>query len=439
MTEINENTTLETPIKEVSEETTEIVEKTGAPLTNSEYKVIVDSVKEFKEQYETLKSTVMGMITNLGLEENVVIHVLQFAELGIRNTPCEDLRIFLEDHQINIDERFDKLSDEEIYDMIEQINSSSMLLRNMEQQYKEIMNESGEIMNEYLQYMNSNKMNNTYAERINAMKAAAEMEVDSYKKGKIAKMVKALESCTTYSYLFDRFNYSGIEKEAKNLKETFFDKRRSKYVIDKYMSKMEKFGFKPQVFRYFFNIEENFLPEKYHVFNNFFLFFFMRFISYADPYSKEDQMVVKSFTGSLTNLIYHRFDSNESESEFIAAICKLLDLFEEYSVFFEINNSTHPKHPVRLSREREQEEEKRQDCINTMNKMHIEGYDPEWDSKKLMEYMNSEIERLEKLRAQQEEEDKRRREAAEEEELEEEYDEDDEDVEEEVESETTED
>jgi hypothetical protein len=171
-------------------------------------------------------------------------------------------------------------------------------------------------------------------------------------------------------------------------------------VIDKFMDKIKRFGYDGKIYRYFFNLEENFLPEKYHVFNNFSLFMFMRTVAYADPAKREDQLIVKSYTGDLTNLIYHRFDSTETEKSYVDAMCKVLDLFEEYAEYFNINNMTHPNHPVRVENEKSAEAHRKFDCINTMKSMGIEGYDEEWSSKELMEYMNKEIERMNEERAE---------------------------------------
>ena len=401
MSEINENKEVATTgLVAVEETTEEPVTEEKDVLSASEYKAIVENVKAFKEQYEDLKQTVTSFVTeSLDLKANALTHVLKFDKDGIRNTHISDLRMFLEEHQNHPDERFDNLSDDEIYELIERINKSSEMLYAMEKQYNEIMTESGEILSEYMGYMNSNRMNKTMENRIEAMKTAAELETNEYKKGKINKMVAAMESCTTHSYLFNPFNDEYRERNVKSIKETYFDKRRSRYVIDKFMDKIKRFGYDGKIYRYFFNLEENFMKEKYHVFNNFSLFMFMRAVAYADPAKREDQLIVKSYVGDFTNLIYHRFDSSETEAAYIASMEKVLDLFEEYAEYFNVNNMTHPNHPVRMENEKNAEAARKQDCINTMKQMGITGYDEEWSSTELMKFMNEEIEKMNEERA----------------------------------------
>lgn len=421
MSEINENKEVTTTdMVSVEEVTEKPVKEDVDTLTASEYKVIVENVKAFKEQYEELKQTVTAFVTeSLDLQETALVHVLKFDKEGIRNTNISDLRMFLEEHQNHPDERFENLEDEEIYDLIERINKSSEMLYSMEKQYNEIMSESGEILSEYMEYMNSNRMNKTMENRIQAMKAAAELETSEYKKGKINKMVAAMEACTTHSYLFSQFNDEYRDRNVKSIKDAYFDKQRSRYVIDKFMDKIKRFGYDGKIYRYFFNLEETFMKEKYHVFNNFSLFMFMRTVAYADPGKREDQLIVKSYIGDLTNLIYHRFESTEAEAAYVSSMEKVLDLFEESAEYFNVNNMTHPNHPVRLENEKAAEAHRKFDCINTMKSMGITGYDEEWSSTELMKFMNEKIEHMNEERAAKSEE----VEAAEEESIEEDTDE----------------
>ena len=115
------------------------------------------------------------------------------------------------------------------------------------------------------------------------------------------------------------------KKEIDSIKVAYFDKSKGSYIIDKYKAKIKHFGFEEKLFHYFFNIEENFLEEEYHVYNNLFLFIYMRMVAYSDPYDKTEKMYIQSLTSNLANLIYHRFDSTENEKNFLEIIKRVLN------------------------------------------------------------------------------------------------------------------
>ena len=129
------------------------------------------------------------------------------------------------------------------------------------------------------------------------------------------------------------------------LTRIFFSERESKYLIEKYTKIMNAYGFTADIYRAFLNIEETFLPSEYHVYNNLFVLWVLRYISHMDRYSKTDKYMLSSIMMSLSNLIYHRFDSEEDEKAFLANIMKLEDYLTEYGYydkFKEENSSYHP-------------------------------------------------------------------------------------------------
>ena len=311
------------------------------------------------------------------------------------------------------DEKFEAMSDEELAEFFEKYEDPekgavkftsreeymnaiheiqklhTMVLTNMED-VKKIKEESGEILNEYLNYLSSDEVKDARRKRLNQMKEMAVSETDELKKAKINRMIQSLEQSDSLIFIFKRMETIG-EKEKQSVLDGFFNQKRGEYVINKFNSKIGKFGFDQRLYHYFFNLEEDFLPEKYHPFNNLFLFYYMRFIAYADPYNKEEKLYVQSLTSKIANLVYHKFPTNESEKQFVHLIEKFDDFFIDMADYFIENNTTRPGHPVREEASLKAEMTRKTDLIKTMNKLGITGYDESKSSNELQKYMNEQI------------------------------------------------
>ena len=120
----------------------------------------------------------------------------------------------------------------------------------------------------------------------------------------------------------------------------------------------------------------------------------MRYVSYADPYDKTSKLYVQSLTSELANLIYHRFDSNETEQVFLDFIKSLLDKFMPYYDKFNSDNITHPKHPTRVEADTKHEKKRKDALIAHMNQLHIEGYDENSSADELQNFYNEKMRAL---------------------------------------------
>ena len=241
--------------------------------------------------------------------------------------------------------------------------------------------------------MSSDKVKAARMKRLEAMRKALELESDPYQIKKIKDMIDAMEASMNFSFLQTRFEKYG-QKEINNIKEGYFDDKRGSYIITRYKDKIRRFGFNPEVYKYFFNIEENFLAKKYSPFNNLFLFIYMRMVAYADINSKTDNLLVHSITGALANLIYHKFNSTENEQYFLQVVSEILDRFESDRDYFIENNTTYEEHPARKEAELKHEEKRRRSLIKKMDDLQIKGYNPEASADELQEYFNRENELL---------------------------------------------
>ena len=249
------------------------------------------------------------------------------------------------------------------------------------------------MMKDYFNYLSSPMAQEKRANRLKALKEAVEKTDDEDKKKSMMRMITTMEEAQNLSFLFTRFDTLG-DKEIKSIVDSFFDRRRGAIVVDRFKLKIKKFGFDSLLYRYFFNLEENFLDEQYHAFNNLFLFIYMRFVSHADPYNKKDVMFVQSLTSSLANLVYHKFNSISNEDDFKNIIQKVVDKFMKYHDKFESDNSTHPTHPVRVEIDNKKQQERRKALIAKMEELKITGYDENASADELQEYLNTELEKM---------------------------------------------
>ena len=400
------------------------LEKIKAEVSDGkvDYKMLIDMVKEMDSQLKVLEDFAnMRVRDEFHLDSSILDNILPLKEENIKVISNEDGLNYLKKYYTKDDEykellnlihRYQKgdndselLTEEEsIRKILLEIKKDSMTIYQVRQQINELKNESADILKEYNTYLSSSEVRKKKMERLEKMKEMSEKETDENKKKEMMKKISIMESSYSLSFLFDRIDKYG-KKEIESIKNAFFDKARGSYIIKRYKDKIKLFGFNQKTYRYFFNIEENFLPESYHVFNNLFLFIYMRTVAYYDPYNKEEKMYAQALTSTLANLIYHRFDETEREKEFIEIIEKILDKFEEYRDYFKEYNRTQPGHPMRIEASKKHETERRKLLIENMDKMGITGYPEDGTADELQDYFNDAVEKLVKEQTKETDED----------------------------------
>lgn len=371
----------------------EVVEEAEETLSPSDYKVIISMIREMEDQYEMTEKSVHNAIeTNYRLSPDVLEMVLPYEMDKIEELEASEMREFLTNNcKYRDDDTYKSMTKPKLVEVMKFVKDASLVLLNTKKEADALKAESGDVLREYFNYMSSDRVKKSREKRLEAMKKALEFETDPYQIKKIKEMIEAMETSMNFSFLQKRFEKFG-DKEIGNIKEGFFEDFKGTYVIDRYKNKIKRFGFNPEVYKYFFNIEENFLSKKYSPFNNLFLFIYMRMVAYSDVNSKVDNLLVHSITGALANLIYHKFNSTESEQYFLQVISEILDRFEDDRDFFIENNKTYEEHPARKEAELEHERKRRSDLIRKMDRLKITGYDPEAPVEELQEYYNKEHE-----------------------------------------------
>lgn len=197
------------------------------------------------------------------------------------------------------------------------------------------------------------KTNIVRSEIIDKLKAdLANVEDGDPKKKEIEVKIRIMDNCTTFSFLFNRITDPKIkEKERDVIKRGFFKVSEGSLIMDKYKSKIKKFGFGGDIVPHLLGLEELFLSEKYHPFNNLFLFNYMRYTAYADPDNIEERMYVQAITDSLVSLVYHRL-TDEKRDYLISIIEKFDNLFLYDKDKFIEANTTNPDHEYRIERDK---------------------------------------------------------------------------------------
>lgn len=409
-----------TPVEEIAdgnnENISECTENNVSTTFNpNEYRVIMDMIKEVDSQYEMLKSFTESMIENsYGLKASIIYTLIGYFQEDIDYMTLEECKELLT--KFGNEENTERIINENIKEdvtgdelesaryIISEIKKAQLSLMNTKFEADQIKSESEEIIQDYMNYLSSPKVQEYRLKKLALMKEASEKEQDPVKRREMIEMIEAIESTQTFSFIYTRFKEYG-NKELNNINRKFFNDREGSYIIDRFKKKIVKFGFNENLYKYFFNIEENFLDEKYHPFNNLFLFIIMRHIAYSDPYNKIDKMQVQSIYSAMANLIYHKFERQEKEFEFIKFIESILDLFIDsgYTDMYREQNITNPNHEARIEADKKREADRKIALITKMNEMNITGYDVNATADELQKYMNEKLDELIELQRSKEE------------------------------------
>ena len=267
----------------------------------------------------------------------------------------------------------------------------------MKKSFKEVQELYNESVDEDWKRRNSKEYRDATLKRISDWKAEIE-KMDPVKDARVIRdmrqKIEFMESTITLDFITERIKH--VEREKTTIMRQFFSEREGSYSLDRCKSKSPKFGFDKDWYKFFFNLEENFLPEEYHVFNNLFLFNVMRFIGYQDPYNQKDRGMVQAIISSLTGLVYHKFADAEMENVIISLIKDYDSYFEDQREKFMNDNTTRPNHPVRLEQSKKADADRRNDLFAGMVKF---GFDipenaTEMSTHDLQEYFNNKMEEM---------------------------------------------
>ena len=267
----------------------------------------------------------------------------------------------------------------------------------MQKSFKEVQDLYNESVDEDWKRRNSKEYRDATLKRIEEWKSEIE-KMDPVKDAKMIRdlrqKVEFMESTITLDFITERIKH--VEKEKSTIMRQFFSESEGSYSLNRCKSRSPKFGFDADWYKFFFNLEENFLPEEYHAFNNLFLFNVMRFIGYQDPYNAKDRGMVQAIVSSLTGLVYHKFADTEMENVIISLIKDYDSYFEDQREKFMKDNTTRPNHPVRLEQSKKADADRRNELFAAMVKFNFEIPEnaAEISTRDLQEYFNNKMEEM---------------------------------------------
>ena len=406
-----------------SENIPEENEESGAPLTPEDYRVITDLLDELREQYRSLKSFYENYIdSTYSLNPKILNAILPITKEKIETMSLEEMCDFIEPYSgttnlledmMNITKQLEPEQEtlpvidpvngevpapkdnleEEFRKIMMDIKKSSMSVYTQKREVDHAMEESNKILEEYINYLSSDKVRESREKYLENLKETLTKTEDGPQKKRMEKMIADIEASYDLSFMFNRFKELG-DAEVTSIIEAFFNNSKGKYVMNRFNSKIKAFGFTHTIFNRFLNLEEMFLPEEYHPYNNLFLFTYIRMVAYADPYNKTDKMWVQALTSNISNLVYHRFENDRRERIFIDLIKQVDDYFSGYETKFIEENETWPGHASRQFHDNDITAKRKKVLTDKLDELGITDYDADWDADTLQKYFEDELNKM---------------------------------------------
>lgn len=334
---------LNVQIPEKPSETSEISAK--------DYEYIRELLNEMRVQVVYLRNHLNHMLkTNFSLNSDTISDSLMIRKDKIKEMDTEELRRFLKNHQLK-DGVYDEADREKLEEAMTIVKDSFITLASTEKEYSDIQTEADEITKEYYEFLNSVKTEEYREKKLQDAKILNESITDEIEKKKNSLKIEIIEKSYNHRFILDRLEKYGNE-EVERLIKVYFDAKSGSYMINRYEDKIKRLGFSFEIYKNFFNIEETFLPEEYHPFNNLFLCVYMYWLSHIDPDREDDNLYAKSLTGAIANLIYHKFISDEKEKSFIELIKEVDNYFLDRKDYFIQYNDSYKENPKRIEVER---------------------------------------------------------------------------------------
>jgi hypothetical protein len=201
--------------------------------------------------------------------------------------------------------------------------------------------------------------------------------------------IRLIKERFTVNYLYDRIDDETIgAKEKKTIVEAFFSDHISAYVTQRFKDRCKSCHLDISILNHLINLEENYLPEEYAVYNNFYLFFIMRATGHTD---KKDINEIKQVFRNMINLVYNKFYDDETKQLFIDSMKGFLDRFSEYRELFSEKNILQPNHPYRIKKDAEISAMKRSKYLKVIETDYPEEVDTQEKKDKIDAMTNAEL------------------------------------------------
>ena len=269
-----------------------------------------DSLREMRDTLQGYRDQALGALylgcTQTGLNRNLTETALRNTDkTAIEKSSIDTLREFLNSVKDLHSENKDFYSND---DDLSNFKDVLLTLKDLVDQVIECENQLHTI-NEAIKEVEIAITSDIFSEKfINSRIAEVDRLEDEIKR-KLAnneypsveatvKARKDLAQCSDLRKTYDlSFVTDNVDYDA--LINTFMRRMSNDYCFTKCGKVMSKMNFSIAALNSLANLEEQFLDERYKVFNNFFLFHVIRLISYMDPKSKLDCLRVKTLIHGL--------------------------------------------------------------------------------------------------------------------------------------------
>lgn len=357
-----------------------------------------------KDMYENMKTidTMIENMTTIALMsaesygfsgKKILDDVKLLSESTIQNYGILDIENFLEENGHSKDTLSKSYMDsidhsipyvEYARNALLELRETALEVESCELSRIDLCREMANSKSEQEKYFHSKEFKEKRMKTLSELQKSAEAEEDSAQKRNALKKLEMIRNSDTLNFLFSRFN-EFKEKEIESIAYGFLNGKKFEYIWKKYETNAKRLNILPDTIKRFYNMEETFLHESYHPFNNLFLFIVIRFIAYMDAYNKRDVLYANSLIVKCDHLVYHRFDSTEEEEEFKYVMKTILNNFmtDHYIDLFTKENTTYPLHPVRIAKDEKENQ--------IIFERFMETLKHELNSTDIMQYLNNDV------------------------------------------------
>ena len=325
-----------------------------------------DQKKQFAEDLKSVGLT-YDLAEGLSWRDNYFITNMQLDDINtlLKNTDCDTNALMQEYYHLN-DKSITYL--EFCTASLLKIKEKMISIIDAEESIEELKQNRLDLTRSFVDALKSPEYREARLNHLRILKEMSENEEDPKKKKEIQTRLYHIERSQNFSFLNERLHKIG-KKEIRSIKDAYFDNTKGVYVMQKYYNRLERLNINRALHGSFFNLEEKFLPEEYSVFNNFFLFHVIRWVSYMDPNIEHEYLYMSSLIGALRDLVTEEA-TDEEKNTLISVMKDFYSFFnDDYTKeYFNKYNANHKNHPERIAAEKralEQRELKAKEMIKT--------------------------------------------------------------------------
>ena len=304
---------------------------------------LLDLVSSSTEQMKATVDIYKNSIAKMGLHFEVVDELMNFNKETIHNF---DDSIYVNiwnkfsNGEVQPSEDLDKFH-QEIKDTICEVGDIALdTLKDLYDQYNEIINDTKKALDDYSEYISSPEFKKKENEAMDNLKKKLDETTDESDKKKLQKRIDAINNAETLSFMLDRVNSIG-QKEVDRITDLFFDSREYNSILDRFINKTRRMGFKDGWYKKMIDLEITFLPDKYYPFNNLFMFHIIRTVIHCDIDNPVDSMYARSIISRVLRLIYNKYSDKDERDGVINLIMEFEDKFMDKKELFDNRNTSY--------------------------------------------------------------------------------------------------